>query len=218
MKENMKYDTNHYQIREYLLQRMFEIIQNNKNDYSQCTLFYGDSLTELCDLHKYYPEIKNIVNSGISGITSDLLLNFIDEGVLKFHPSQVIIMVGTNDLGDTLCSSPRSIALNIKELVEIIHYNNEHCQIYICSCIPCIEKVHGYKSLRKGLRSNDMLKMIFREIKNVIRYDYVNFINVYPSLCNKKGEPIEDYYIDGLHINDKGYELLTSYIKKEILK
>jgi len=36
-------------------------------------------------------------------------------------------------------------------------------------------------------------------------------------LCNKKGEPIEDYYVDGLHINDKGYLAYTKTIK-EILE
>ena len=218
MKESMKYDTNYYQIREMILNRMLEIIANQRYVKYGGTVFFGDSITEKCDLNKYYPEIDNKYNCGICGITSDMLLHFIDEGVLKYRPDQVVIMVGTNDLGDTVFASARDIALNIKEMVEIIHYNLPLCQIYVCSAIPCIEKYHGYKALKKGNRSNDTLKMIFKEIKNVIRYDYVQFINVYPSLCNKKGEPIENIYIDGLHINDEGYILLTNTIKKAILK
>ena len=114
MKENMKYDTNYYQIRELILNRMLEIVRSHRYAEPGGTVFFGDSLTELCDLDKYYPEIKNKINSGICGITSDMLLHFIDEGVLKFYPSQVVIMVGTNDLGDTIGASPRDIALNIK--------------------------------------------------------------------------------------------------------
>ncbi|MEE0967311.1 MAG: GDSL-type esterase/lipase family protein [Bacilli bacterium] len=218
MKENMKYDTNYYQIRELILNRMLEIVRSHRYAEPGGTVFFGDSLTELCDLDKYYPEIKNKINSGICGITSDMLLHFIDEGVLKFYPSQVVIMVGTNDLGDTIGASPRDIALNIKEMVEIIHYNLSECKIFVCGCIPCLEKYHGYKATKKGNRSNDALKIIFKELKNVIRYDYVKFINVYPALCNKKGEPIESIFVDGLHINDEGYKLLSSVIKKGLLE
>ena len=46
-----------------------------------------------------------------------MLLNFIDEGVIKYQPKQVVIMIGTNDLGDTVMESPRDIALNVKEIV-----------------------------------------------------------------------------------------------------
>lgn len=44
----------------------------------------------------------------------------------------------------------------------------------------------------------------------------MTFINAYSSLCNKKGEPIEDLYVDGLHINDEGYKRYTEAIKKVI--
>lgn len=217
MKENMKYDTHYYQLREYVLTRMMDIVIQQKTAQDNGVVFYGDSLTELCNLDKYYPEIKNKYNCGICGITSDMLLHFIDEGVIKYQPSKVIIMIGTNDLGDTVMASPREIALNIKEMAEIIHNNLPKCQIYLLSNIPCIEKEHGYKVKKSGLRSNDTLKMIFKEMKNVIMYDYVQFINIYSSLCNKKGEPIENLYVDGLHINDQGYQLLTQTIRSAIL-
>ena len=100
-------------------------------------------------------------------------------------------------------------------MVEIIHYNLPECQIHLLSCIPCLEKYHGYKAMKAGIRSNDILKMIFKEYKRMIPYDYVDFINVYPALCNKKGEPIENYYVDGLHINDEGYQHFADEIKKQ---
>ena len=65
-----------------------------------------------------------------------MLLHFVDEGVLKYEPEQVFLMIGTNDLGNTLMLSPRDIALNVKELIEIIHYNLPHCKIHLLSCIP----------------------------------------------------------------------------------
>lgn len=216
MRENMIYDTNKYQLRESILERMLEIIHNQKNKVSGGTVFYGDSITEYFDINKHMSEINNKYNCGIGGITSDMLLHFIDEGVLKYEPSNVFLMVGTNDLGNTMMASPRDIALNMREMVEIIHYNLPECQIHILSCIPCIEDMHGYKASKQGIRSNDVLKMIFKEYKRMIPYDYVQFINVYPALCNKKGHPIEEYYVDGLHITEDGYKAYSEAIKKGI--
>lgn len=214
MKESMKYLTNHYQLREFVLVRMLEIIAQNKMVLPGGTVFYGDSITEYCNLDKYYPEIDNKYNCGIAGITSKILLNFIAEGVIKFQPQNVVIMIGTNDLGNTVMESPRDIALNVKEMVEIIHYNCLNTKIFLVGPLPCLEKIHGYKATRQGMRSNDILKMIFREYKNVIPYNYVTFIDPYISFLNKKGQPIENYYVDGLHINEQGYQVYTNEIKK----
>ena len=216
MRENMKYDTNKYQLRESVLKRMLQIISHQKYKGPAGTVFYGDSITEYFDLERFMPAIDHKYNCGIGGITSNMLLHFVDEGVLKYEPEQVFLMIGTNDLGNTLMLSPRDIALNVKELIEIIHYNLPHCKIHLLSCIPCIEDQHGYKSTKQGMRSNDILKMIFKEYKRMITYEYVHFINVYPALCNKKGEPIKNYYVDGLHINDEGYLALSKAIQDQL--
>lgn len=218
MRENMKYLTNYYQIREMTIDRMKQIIKENQHCQFGGTVFLGDSITEFMDIQKYFPELSVKYNCGLGGITSTLLLNFIDEGVLKFRPSQLIYMIGTNDLGKTVMQSPKDIAINVKEMVETVHYNLPDCQIYVVSPLPCIEKIHGYKATPGVLRSNDMLKMIFKEMKKTIPYDFVTFINAYPSLCNKKGEPIEELYVDGLHINDEGYRRYTDCLKKVIYK
>lgn len=216
MRENMKFLTNYYQIREMTIDRMKTIIQNNQNAKPGGTVFLGDSITEFMDIDQFFPEIDNKYNSGIGGITSTMLLNFIDEGVLKFQPSRLIYMIGTNDLGKTVMQSPKDIAINVKELVETVHYNLPKCEIYVVSPLPCIERMHDYKSTPGVLRSNDMLKMIFKEMKKTIPYEYVTFINAYPSLCNKKGEPVEELYVDGLHINEQGYQRYSEAIKKVI--
>ena len=218
MKESMKFLTNHYQLREFVLTRMLQIIEQTKTAQKGGVVFFGDSITQFCDLDKFYFEIDNKYNCGNAGITSKILLNFIDESVIKYRPSKVVIMIGTNDLGNTVMESPRDIALNVKEMIEIIHYNCLDAKIYLVSALPCLEKYHGYRAEKQGMRSNDILKMIFKEYKNVIPYEYVTFINAYGSICNKKGEPIEEYYVDGLHINEKGYEKYTEFIKKSLLK
>lgn len=205
MRQNMNYDTNQYQLRVDVIERMNDIIK------SQCktkTLFFGDSITYFMDVKKYFGE--DTVNCGIQGITSDMLIHFVDEGVIKYEPQEIFLMIGTNDLGNTTMTSPRNIALNVKEIVEIIHENLPCSIIYCISCIPCLEQIHGYKSKKTGLRSNDTLKMIFEEYQRTIRYDYVRFIDVFDSMLDKNRQPVESYYSDGLHLTELGY---VNYVK-----
>ena len=218
MKENMRYLTNYYQIREMTLDRMKAIIIANKTSEPGGVVFLGDSVTEFMNIDFYFTELERKYNCGIAGMTSSLLLNFIDEGVLKYNPNKLVYMIGTNDLGRTVMLSPRDIAINVKELVETVHYNLPECQIFVVSPLPCLEERHGYKASPGTIRSNDMLKMVFRELKITIPYDYVTFINAYPALCNKKGEPIANYYVDGLHINQEGYQRYSDCLKKYLLK
>ncbi|WP_418488749.1 GDSL-type esterase/lipase family protein [Faecalibacillus intestinalis] len=216
MRENMTFLTNYYQIREMTIDRMKEIIDQNKRSKEGGTVFFGDSITQFMDIEKYFPEIENKYNCGIGGITSTMLLHFIDEGVLKFKPKQLVYMIGTNDLGKTVMQSPKDIAINVKELVETVHYNLPECEIYVVSPLPCLP-MHDYKHTPGVLRSNDLLKMIYKEFKKTIPYEYATFINAYPTLCNKKGEPIEAYFEDGLHINHDGYVRYTNCLKEYIL-
>ncbi|UTY40136.1 GDSL-type esterase/lipase family protein [Allocoprobacillus halotolerans] len=212
MRENMKYDTNIYQLRESVLKRMIQIIQQQRYVQDNSIVFYGDSIIEYYDVEHVFKDLGPVYNCGIGGITSDMLLHFVDEGVIKYHPAKVFILVGTNDLGNTMMASPRDIALNVKEMVEIIHYNLPECQIHLLSPIPCIENLHGYQSMHQGLRSHDTLEMIMQEYQRMIPYDYVHFMDIYHSLF-ENGQLKEDVFIDGLHINDEGYQIITQIIQ-----
>lgn len=216
MRENMKFDTNIYQLRESVLKRMIQIIQQQRYVEDNNIVFYGDSIIEYYDVEHIFKSLGHVYNCGIGGITSDMLLHFLDEGVIKYHPSQVYILIGTNDLGNTVMASPRDIALNVKEMVEIIHYNLPKCQIHLISPIPCVEKIHGYTSMHQGLRSNDILNMLISEYQRVIPYDYVDYIDVFSALYDEHQKLREDVFIDGLHINEDGYALLTEAISKHL--
>ena len=62
MRENMTFLTNYYQIREMTIDRMKEIIDQNKRSKEGGTVFFGDSITQFMDIEKYFPEIKNKYN------------------------------------------------------------------------------------------------------------------------------------------------------------
>lgn len=138
-------------------------------------------------MNQYFPE-KTIYNCGIAGATTDELLWIVDEAVIKYKPAQVLLHVGTNDLGNTVTHSPRQIASNIQMLVSIIQKNLPNCRITILSPLPCDEDIQGYPHAR-GIRSNAFLKDIYEHFVEYLG-DSVNYINAFDSFVNKK-----NYYL-----------------------
>ncbi|MGL5479826.1 MAG: SGNH/GDSL hydrolase family protein [Clostridium sp.] len=216
MKENMIYNTNIYQLREPQILRILNIIQLNKSSNSNGTLFFGDSITQLMDINKYFEKTPIKYNCGIAGFTSECLLLILDEAVIKFKPSHLVLMIGTNDLGETVMSSPREIALRIKDIVEITTNNLPSIKITLISPIPCIEKIHGNSELR-GLRNNLTLKTITKEIKYFLKhFTNIEIIDLFDNFLDPStGDLIYRFTDDGLHLNEEGYLLYTEIIKSK---
>ena len=145
MKENMIFNDDQYQLREFQVDRMKEVIVNNRISKENGVVFYGDSIVQGYDINKYIPEINDKYNCGIGGFTSETLLWICDEAVIKYKPSLVYISVGTNDLGNTNMRSPREIALNIEKLIRLVRGNLKEVKIIIASTTPCDENKQGPK-------------------------------------------------------------------------
>ena len=219
MKENMIFNDDQYQLREFQVDRMKEVIVNNRISKENGVVFYGDSIVQGYDINKYIPEINDKYNCGIGGFTSETLLWICDEAVVKYKPSLVYISVGTNDLGNTNMRSPREIALNIEKLIRLVRGNLKEVKIMIASTTPCDENKQGPKA-GKCLRTNFNISIVNKEIQNICnRYENVEFIDIYSTLLDKiSGNIKEIYTTDGLHLTEKGYEKITDIIKPRILQ
>ncbi|MDU4938797.1 MAG: GDSL-type esterase/lipase family protein [Clostridium sp.] len=219
MKENMIFNDDQYQLREFQVDRMKEVIVNNRISKENGVVFYGDSIVQGYDINKYIPEINDKYNCGIGGFTSETLLWICDEAVVKYKPSLVYISVGTNDLGNTNMRSPREIALNIEKLIRLVRGNLKEVKIMIASTTPCDENKQGPKT-GKCLRTNFNISIVNKEIQNICnRYENVEFIDIYSTLLDKiSGNIKEIYTTDGLHLTEKGYEKITDIIKPRILQ
>ena len=96
-------------------------------------LFLGDSITEMYDLEKYFPD-DPVVNSGVSGDATHDILEDMEKRVYQYNPSKVFLLIGTNDLQDG--KTPDEIFENIKRIVEGIQENRPEAKIYLESIYP----------------------------------------------------------------------------------
>ena len=85
------------------------------------TVLFGDSITEIFNSYKLFYAFSQtskqaVYNRGISGDTSDRLLERLECNALNISPKNLVILIGTNDIGIGL--PPEYTLNNIKEILQ----------------------------------------------------------------------------------------------------
>ena len=112
-------------------------------------------------------------------------------------------MIGINDLGNTVMLSPKEIAVNVKNIIDLMRGNYPETKILLLSTLPCVESLRSYHQV-PGIRCNDLVKMIIDS--------KVYFLDVFTEFVDCYKEALTEYYQGGLHLNKKGYQKLTQFI------
>ena len=176
-------------------------------------IFLGDSLTDCYDLNKYYN--FPIVNSGVSGWTTDDILNHLNEKVFQYNPKKLVLLIGTNDINRDKDSN--YITSNIEKIVKKIKEKRPKVTIYVESLYPinhtASEKINQQTV---GKRTNQTIMEINKKLRKYCSVNNIKYIDMYPILIDKKGNLRLEYTKEGLHINEKGYQVITKRILKNI--
>lgn len=175
-------------------------------------LFLGDSITDFYDLDKYYNELP-IVNSGISGNTTDDILNDMKKRAYQYNPSKVFLLIGTNDLIHN--KSNEEIVEKVEKIIEEIKENRSKAEIYLQSIYPVNYKLSPY--MVKS-RKNDDIKEINEKLEDYCEDNDITYIDMYDLLKDEDDNFNSKYTKDGLHPNDDGYEVITKELKKYLDK
>jgi hypothetical protein len=97
------------------IERRTHFAQHKAQDQN-AIVFVGDSITEgWKTLERDFAGLEvPVVNRGIGGDTTPNLVYRLEEDVLSLHPRALVILIGTNDLGEH--TAPAQIADNLRVL------------------------------------------------------------------------------------------------------
>ena len=172
-------------------------------------VFAGDSITEAFPIHELLRDGPPMYNRGIGGITSGILLEYIDEQILQLKPAKVFLLIGTNDIGTYV--PIEDAAGRIGQICSRVAAALPDCKIYVESVYPVNVAV---APSNVGARTNELITrlnaLIRREIENIRGAAY---IDVYPGLADGNGDLAAPYTDDGLHLNLAGYIKLISLLE-----
>ena len=182
----------------------------------QGTVFFGDSITELCPFEELYSDITSypIINRGISGETTNDMLDRFEDTIVSLKPRNLIMLMGVNDISSNL--SAKETIENIKKMIKITKEKSATTNIVVQAIYPINKSDVDsfYQEFQLNGRSNEAIKELNKGLEIMVKEENVTFLNVNKRLENTKGELKKDYSKDGLHPNIKGYLA----IKEDIVK
>ena len=184
----------------------------NKVVMDENIVFVGDSITYMYDLNKYY-DGYNVVNNGIDGEFTWGVLDDLKDRIYKYNPSKVVLLIGTNDIYKN--KSVDEISDNVDKIIKGIKTNRTYAEIYLVSLLP-VNRTNDDKvnlNMVKN-RTNEMIMEINNKYQEIAKKYNITYIDLYSKLIDDDGNLKLDYTKEGLHLNDKGYKVITRVIKK----
>ncbi|RYD03590.1 hypothetical protein N752_19475 [Desulforamulus aquiferis] len=163
-------------------------------------VFLGDSLTEFFpfeDLRQRY----NIINRGIRMDALDDAMERLKPSVLDIKPHKVFIMLGTNDV----CAywlPPEEVVARYKLLLTQIQASLPGTPVIVQSVLLTTDKNY-----------NEYIRPINEGLFKVCREMNLVFMDHNTSLQDGAGLA-KIYTTDGIHLNKRGYQVLTSNINR----
>lgn len=193
----------------YRILRTWGFDSENKNVLYGQVVFVGDSITDYCDLERYYPDFL-AYNRGIASDTTDGLLKRMNESIFDLKPSVIVLLIGINDFA--FCSGGvEHIEANYDEILRQISTTLPDAKVVVQSCYPVASG--QYPNHFKAYKSVPVLNERIEAL--ALKYGYI-YVDVYSSLVTEDGTLNLQYTDDGLHPNDNGYKVISSVLNPVI--
>lgn len=185
------------------------------------TVFFGDSITELCSVEDIYAEYSEksgspVINRGISAETTDHMLERVEESVIALKPRNVVMLMGVNDLSAGV--SQEKITNNIRQMIQLIKEKSPETNIVLQAVYPTGgERESLYENYQLGGRDSATVKALNEKLAAMAAEEKVRFLDVTNILADENGNLRNDYTYDGLHPNVSGYLAVRDAIVSELV-
>lgn len=169
------------------------------------TVLIGDSITEMYNHTEFFSKYSertglDVYNRGISGDTSDRLLERLYDNALNINPKNLVLLIGTNDLG-----VGADIYFILDNIEKIIDESREACpdiNFVLLGVYPVGD--------RQGRRNNRDIIRLNAHLSRLAKAKEVKYLDLTKELSDQNGKLNSEYTFDGLHLNAYGFEVVTN--------
>ena len=171
-------------------------------------LFIGSSSIRLwVDFTQTFKDYT-VLNRGIGGAVTSDVDRYLEDIVFPYHPKQLIIYVGENDL--IKAASGDEVFQSFKKLYSDIRVKLPAVPIVYIAIKASPSRA---KYLSKGIKANQLVQEFLKGQKNTV------FLDIYKPMFDKKGKMQPGLFKeDMLHMNAAGYEIWNKLLKPYLLK
>jgi len=174
-------------------------------------LFIGSStIQKWSDVNNYFPGYA-IINRGFGGSTLPDIIFYVDSIIVPYHPRQVIIYCGDNDLASSDSVTADTVFQRFRELFKSIRVKLPGENIVYISIKPSPSRARLQEQM---LKANRLIQTFLSH------YQHTAFIDVYHKMLNRDGTIMTNIFSDdNLHMNEKGYAIwqkaILPYLSKK---
>ncbi len=172
-------------------------------------VFFGDSRAD----GWISPNINGyeFINRGIHAQTSVQTLERFEYHINSLQPNIIIIQVGVNDLKTIALFPERRNSIvancraNVKQIVD--EFKNLGAIVIVTTIFPV-----GEAPLQRKPFWSDDIRLAVNEVNayiTTLTEDKVVIFDAFSILADSQGMMLQEYALDELHLNDRGYEILN---------
>ncbi|HEX7530358.1 MAG TPA: SGNH/GDSL hydrolase family protein [Pyrinomonadaceae bacterium] len=183
-------------------------------------VFMGDSITDSWQNPKYggfFPG-KPYIDRGISGQTTPQMLIRFRPDVIALQPKVVVVLAGTNDIaGNTGPMTLGMIEDNLTSMFDLAHANG--IRVVFASLLPISDyekNKDGQAIIRTKQRPPEQIKALNEWMKKYAAAHGGIYLDYYSAMADDKGFLKEELSEDGLHPNQKGYDIMAPLAEQAI--
>ncbi|MBR5246489.1 MAG: GDSL family lipase [Clostridia bacterium] len=184
---------------------------NKKYSLKNQTVLLGDSITDFFNYYElFYDFCKSsgqaVYNRGISGDTTDRLLERLYDNVLSIEPKNIVLLIGTNDIGRGL-----PLSMSVSNMEKIMVETKKTCpdvNFIVEAVYPVNENMRDRFEKRSNKKINEMNNEF---IKLCEKHDCV-WLDFTDKLKDEDGNLKKELTFDGLHINAEAYEIIAENV------
>lgn len=175
------------------------------------TVLLGDSITDFFNWYELFYDFSKVsgqavYNRGISGDTTDRLLERLDDNVLSINPKNIVLLIGTNDIGRGL-----PLSMSVENVSKIIEITKEKCPD-VNFILQAVYPINRGMRDKFEKRSNEKIELMNKEfIKLSEKYGCV-WLDITDKLKDETGNLKKEYTYDGLHLNVNAYRIVAKNV------
>lgn len=184
---------------------------NEKYALHNQTVLLGDSITDFFNYYELFYDFSHthnqaVYNRGISGDTTDRLSERLYDNVLNINPKNLVLLIGTNDIGRGL---PLSVTIqNVRHIMEETKKICPHINFVLQAVYPVNRNLRH----KQEKRTNEKIIEMNKEFEKLCKIHDCTWLDFTKELMDADGNLSTEFTYDGLHVNAKAYEIIAKNI------
>jgi lysophospholipase L1-like esterase len=173
-------------------------------------LFVGSSSFRMwSDVQNYFPGYT-IINRGFGGSTLPDVIHFAPDIIYPYHPKQVVIYCGDNDLASSDTVTAKTVFERFKTLFTMIRQHEPNASVVFVSIKPSPIREQLMPKMRQA---NTLIQQFLKT------QQHTAYVDVFTPMLNDAGKPRKELFReDMLHMKPAGYAIWQKALQPYLIK